>query len=138
MVVKASMIYRERSIEIRIDNNVQRVRALVHQDRRLTIRMLDEELNLNRKTVRQILTEDLFMKKLCAKMVPKNLSAEQKHERIATAQDCLKQIPKFINFFKFLYFLRIPSNFFTIFLEFLQKFLGITPQILQNISKITM
>ncbi len=32
------------------------------------------------------------MKKLCAKMVPKNLSVEQKHERMAAAQDCLEQV----------------------------------------------
>lgn len=81
-----------RPVEIRTDNNVQRVCARVHQDRRLTVRMLAEELNLNRETVRKILTEDLSMKKLCAKMVPKNLSVEQKHERMAIAQDCLDQV----------------------------------------------
>ncbi len=68
------------------------MRALVRQDRRLAVRMLPEELNLNRETVGQILTEDLSMKKLCAKTVPKNLLVEQKHERMATAQDCLKQV----------------------------------------------
>ncbi|VVC36258.1 Winged helix-turn-helix DNA-binding domain [Cinara cedri] len=64
-----------RPVEVRTDNNVQRVRTLVHQDRRLTVRMLADELNLKRETVRKILTDDLSMKKLCAKMVPKNLSA---------------------------------------------------------------
>ncbi len=81
-----------RPIEIWTDNNVQRVRAFVHQDRLLTVRMLAEELNLNRQTVRQILTEDLSMKKLYAKMAPINLSAEKKHEWMATAQDCLEQV----------------------------------------------
>jgi hypothetical protein len=41
--------------------------------------MLSDELNINRETVRKILIEDLSMKKLSAKMVPKNLSEEQKH-----------------------------------------------------------
>ncbi len=41
-----------RPIEIRTDNNVQRVRALVHQDWRLTVRRLAEELNLNCETDR--------------------------------------------------------------------------------------
>ncbi|VVC27483.1 Winged helix-turn-helix DNA-binding domain [Cinara cedri] len=59
-----------RSVEARTDNNVQRVRTLVHQDRRLTVRMLSDELNLKRETVRKILTDDLSIKKLCAKMVP--------------------------------------------------------------------
>ncbi|VVC46389.1 Hypothetical protein CINCED_3A003520 [Cinara cedri] len=64
-----------RPVEARTDNNVQRVRTLVHQDRRLTVRMLADELNLKREFVRKILTDDLSMKKLCEKMVPKNLSA---------------------------------------------------------------
>lgn len=81
-----------RAVEVRTDNNVQRVRALVRQDRRLTIRMLSGELNINRETVRKILIEDLSMKKLCAKMVPKNLSEEQKHVRMTVAQDCLEQL----------------------------------------------
>jgi predicted ArsR family transcriptional regulator len=74
-----------RAVEVRTDNNVQRVRALVSQVGWLTIRMLSNELNINRETVRKILIEDLSMKKLCAKMVPKNLSEEQKHVRMTVA-----------------------------------------------------
>lgn len=81
-----------RPVEARTDNNVQRVRTLVRQDRRLTVRILADELNLKQETVRKILTDDLSMKKLCAKMVPKNLSAEQKHEQMSISQDCLVQV----------------------------------------------
>jgi hypothetical protein len=45
----------------RTDANVNRVRTLVHSDRRLGVRLIAEELNMNRDTVRQILTEDLGM-----------------------------------------------------------------------------
>jgi len=58
------------------DDNVERVRSLVRSDRRLTLRMISSELNLNRFTVHQILTQDLDMRKVCAKMVPKNLTTE--------------------------------------------------------------
>ncbi|KAL4125761.1 hypothetical protein QTP88_010001 [Uroleucon formosanum] len=71
---------------------LQRVRTLVRQDRRLTVRMLADELNLKRETVRKILTDDLSMKKLCANMVPKNLLAEQKHVQMSISQDCLEQV----------------------------------------------
>ncbi|GFV46752.1 HTH_48 domain-containing protein [Trichonephila clavipes] len=54
--------------------NVVRVRDLVRSDRRLTIRMIGEELNLNHTIVHQILTNELKMRKICAKMVPKTLS----------------------------------------------------------------
>ncbi|GFX21934.1 protein GVQW3 [Trichonephila clavipes] len=50
--------------------NVVRVRDLVRSDRRLTVRMIGEELNLNRTTVHQILTNELKIRKICAKMVP--------------------------------------------------------------------
>ncbi|VVC39340.1 Winged helix-turn-helix DNA-binding domain [Cinara cedri] len=59
-----------RPVEARTDNNVQRVRTFEHQDRRITVRMLAYELNLKRETVRKILTDNLSMKKLYAKMVP--------------------------------------------------------------------
>ncbi|GFW14894.1 protein GVQW3 [Trichonephila clavipes] len=50
--------------------NVDRIRDLVHSDRRLTVRMIGEELNLNHTTVHQSLTNELNMRKICAKMVP--------------------------------------------------------------------
>ena len=63
---------------LKTDNNVEIVGALVRSDRRITVRMIASELNLNHATVHQILTEELAMKKLCAKFVPKNLTIEQK------------------------------------------------------------
>ena len=52
------------------DDSVERVRSLVRSDYRLMLRMISSELNLNRLTIHQILTQDLDMRKLCAKMVP--------------------------------------------------------------------
>ncbi|GFV73951.1 protein GVQW3 [Trichonephila clavipes] len=58
----------------KISENVVRVRDLVRSDRRLTVRMIGKELNMNHTTVHQILTNELKMRKICAKMVSKNLS----------------------------------------------------------------
>ena len=52
----------ERSSTSKTDDNVERVRS----DRRLTLRMISSELNLNRFTVHKILTQDLDMRKVCA------------------------------------------------------------------------
>lgn len=82
------------------DENVERVRALVGSDRRLTIRMMSEQLNLNTFTVHQILKGDLNMRKICAKMVPKNLTIEQKDTRKNVCVDLLEKIandPEFFN-----------------------------------------
>ncbi|GFT35544.1 protein GVQW3 [Trichonephila clavipes] len=54
--------------------NVVRVPDRVGSDHRLTVRMIGEELNLNHTTVHQILTNELKMRKICAKMVLKNNS----------------------------------------------------------------
>jgi hypothetical protein len=36
-------------------------------------------VSINKETVRKILTEDLDMRKVCAKIVPKELTEEQKN-----------------------------------------------------------
>ncbi|KAJ4446340.1 hypothetical protein ANN_13035 [Periplaneta americana] len=46
----------------------------------LTAKMIAQELNINRETVDFILTKDLGMRKICAKMVPKNLPRQQRDE----------------------------------------------------------
>jgi hypothetical protein len=58
----------------RTDENVDRVRTLVRSDRRLGVRVIAEELNMNRETVRQIVKED-FGKKNFRKNGASNLDA---------------------------------------------------------------
>ena len=43
-------------------------------------------MNIDRESVRQILTEDLDMRKVCSKMVPKKLAEEQKQRRVTIYQ----------------------------------------------------
>jgi len=81
------------------DDNVERVRSLVRSDRRLILRMISSELNLNRFTVHQILTQDLDMRKVCAKMVPKNLTTEQKANRRDVFVDILDRLERKSEFF---------------------------------------
>ena len=60
------------------DENVTKVSAVVRSDGHLTVRMIGSELNLNHRTVHNILTEELGMQKICAKLVPENLTNKQK------------------------------------------------------------
>ena len=60
-----------------------RVRELVRLDRRLTVKMIADEVNVNREAVRRILTEELGMRKICAKMVPRNLTEQQRDARVS-------------------------------------------------------
>jgi Mn-dependent DtxR family transcriptional regulator len=52
-----------RPVTMKTDENVDKVRTLVRNDSHLSIRMIAEELNVDKETVRQILTESLKMKK---------------------------------------------------------------------------
>jgi hypothetical protein len=61
---------------------VDRVRTLVRSDQRLGVRLIAEELNMNRETVRQILAGDLGIRKMPAKMVPQILTDVQKQRRL--------------------------------------------------------
>jgi len=56
--------------------------------------MISSELNLNRFIFHQILTQDLNMGKVCAKMVPKNLTTEQKASRRDVCLDLLDRLER--------------------------------------------
>ena len=64
----------------RTADNIERVKQMVRADHRLTMRMIAEELSINKDTVWSIITENLEMRKVCTKMVPKLLSEDQKQQ----------------------------------------------------------
>jgi len=57
----------------RTEENIANIRQIVRQNRRLTVRSIAEQANIDGETVRKILTEDLDKRKVCAKIVPKHL-----------------------------------------------------------------
>ena len=76
----------------RNDENIQNVNELVHSNRRMTVRMLAEELGLGRT----ILTQGFDMKK----MVPKLLSDDQKACHVDLSRDVLEHLegnPEFLD-----------------------------------------
>jgi len=66
----------------RTEENIAKVRQILRENRRLTVRSVAEQVNIDRETVGKILTGDLDMRKVCAKMVPKELTEEQKKRRV--------------------------------------------------------
>jgi len=66
----------------RTEENIANVRQILRENRRLTVRSIAEQVNIGREIVRKIFTEDLDMRKVCAKMVPKELTEEQKQKRV--------------------------------------------------------
>ena len=84
----------------RNDQVIAKVNAVVMRDRRLTIREIAEEVGLSTFSAHSIVTEDLAMKRVSAKFVPKLLTAEQKQLRVEVSQDMLDSTnsdPDFLN-----------------------------------------
>jgi len=76
-----------RPISLTNDENVEVVPAVMVKDRRLSVSMIAEETVLDRNAVHRILTDHLHIRKICTKLVPKNLSVEQKANRLEICQD---------------------------------------------------
>jgi len=75
----------------RTEENNAKIRQIVRENCWLTVRSITEQVNIDRETVRKVLTEDLDMRKVCAKMVPKELTEEQKQRRVTICQDLLER-----------------------------------------------
>ena len=62
----------------RKDKNVEFVCRLLTEDRRTTLQMIADRLNIGKETGHQIVTRDLRKRKICARFVPHALTTEQK------------------------------------------------------------
>ena len=75
----------------RTEGKIAEVHQIVCENCWLTVRSIAEQVNTDRETVKKTLTEDLDMRKVCAKMVPKKLTKEQKQRRATICQDLLER-----------------------------------------------
>jgi len=64
----------------------------VRSDRRLTVRMIADELDMKSEVEWRIITEDLGMRKICAKMVSRLLNEGQKERPVQVCRDILEQL----------------------------------------------
>ncbi|GFW46844.1 protein GVQW3 [Trichonephila clavipes] len=81
----------------RTEENVDRVREVLRTDRRLSIQ---HTLHMSTFVVHGIVTEDLQIRKVCAKLVPKVLTQDQKELRVLCCQELLdlnQNKPDFLN-----------------------------------------
>lgn len=74
---------------VRTQEMIEKVKELLLSDRRTTLKMMEETLNINRETIRLIVTEDLGKRKLCARFVPHVLTDEQKKHRKDACKDLI-------------------------------------------------
>ena len=68
------------------------MRLGIEGDRRLTVRELENDLGIPKITVWEILNKILGMTRVCAKVIPKLLTTEQKDLRFEITQDNLEMV----------------------------------------------
>ncbi|GFX14265.1 protein GVQW3 [Trichonephila clavipes] len=83
----------------RTEDNVDRVHEVLRTDRRLSIQQIADTLNMSTFAVHGIVIEDLQMRKVCAKLVSKVLTQDQKELRVLLSRivDLIQNEPNFLN-----------------------------------------
>ena len=72
--------------------NVKRVRQVLCGNRRLTVRLTATPLHMKRVRVWKIIPEDLDMRKIYTKMVPRLLNDDQKERCMQACQDIIVRL----------------------------------------------
>jgi len=69
---------------------IDQIHELILEDRRISAKSIVEQLDISRERVGFIIHEDLDMRKLSAKWVPKCLNADQKRQRCQSYEQILE------------------------------------------------
>jgi hypothetical protein len=85
-----------RAKSTRTEVSIAAVADMVTNYRRIASRMIAESLNIPKTVVLRILKEDLGKRKLCAGLVPRHLTPEQREDRVTPCQQLLRW-PIFFN-----------------------------------------
>ena len=78
-----------RSNEVTTPKKVKKIHKMILDDRRLKVRELADMLGISKSVVHSILTENLDVRKLCARWMPRLLTMEQKQRREDVSIECL-------------------------------------------------
>jgi len=81
----------ERPKTVTTSEIIDQIHELILEDRRISTKSIAEQLSTSRGWVESIIHEDMDMRKLSAKWVPKCLNADQKRPRCQSSE----QLPEF-------------------------------------------
>jgi len=79
---------------------IAKVRTIVRNNRRLTVREIADVCRISVGSCDAILTDDLHMKRVCAKFVPRLLTDDQREQRQTIAGDLLERSCEEVQFHK--------------------------------------
>jgi histone-lysine N-methyltransferase SETMAR len=89
-----------RPISTSYEENILKIQQIVRTDRRLKLREIAKDMDISKSSVYKILTENLGMRKISARWVPKLLTLSEKQIRVQFCQENLDFIadePDFIS-----------------------------------------
>uniref|UniRef100_A0A1B6JA53 Mos1 transposase HTH domain-containing protein n=1 Tax=Homalodisca liturata TaxID=320908 RepID=A0A1B6JA53_9HEMI len=69
---------------------IEKAKVLICENRRMTVEEVSTELDVSFGSAEAILTDDLGLRRVAAKFVPKLLTDEQKQRRLDVAEDMLQ------------------------------------------------
>jgi histone-lysine N-methyltransferase SETMAR len=72
----------------------EQVHNMVLDDRQMEVHEISETIGISKERVGYILHEELDIKKLCARWVPRLLKADQKRNRMKISEQCLERFNK--------------------------------------------
>lgn len=72
------------------DENIKKVHKIILNDRKVKLIEIANTLKISKERVGNIVHEYLGMRKLCAKWVPRELTFDQKQQRIVDSEQCLE------------------------------------------------
>jgi len=73
---------------------IEQVHDVVLDDQRMKVHEIAEAIGISKECVGYILHEELDMKKVCARWVPRLLTANQKHTGMKISEQCLERFNK--------------------------------------------
>jgi DNA-binding Xre family transcriptional regulator len=73
---------------------IEQVHDMVLDDRRMKVREIAETIGISKERVRYILHEELDVKRLCTKWVPRLLTVDKKRTRMKISEQCLEHFNK--------------------------------------------
>lgn len=80
--------------EVVTDENIKKIHKMILNDRKMKLIEIAEALKISKERVGHIIHQYLDMRKLCAKWVPRELTFDQKQQRVDDSERCLQLLTR--------------------------------------------
>lgn len=82
------------------DKNIKKTHKIILNNRKVKLSEIAETLKISKERAGHIVHEYLGMRKLCAKWMPRELTIDQKQQRVDDSEQCLKLFNRKVEFLR--------------------------------------